>query len=67
MGVGGGVILARLARLFIAKWIEFPAVHTPLWSIALAFGFCAMLRIIFGIYPAARAAAATPARSATWR
>jgi len=60
MGIGGGILLARVARRVIARWIEFPAVHTPLWAVALAFGFCALLGIIFGIYPAAKASKLDP-------
>jgi len=60
MGIVGGMALARLAHMLIGRWIEFPAVHTPLWAVSLAFGFCALLGIIFGIYPAAKASKLDP-------
>jgi putative ABC transport system permease protein len=65
-GVGGtagiviGMGMAAALRAIIARWIEFPAVHTPIWAVALAFGFCALLGIIFGIYPAAKASKLDP-------
>jgi putative ABC transport system permease protein len=38
----------------------FPPAHVPLWSIALGFGFAALVGIFFGTYPAAKAAALDP-------
>ncbi|HEX8173463.1 MAG TPA: ABC transporter permease [Thermoanaerobaculia bacterium] len=60
IGIIGGFALANLARLVIGKWITFPPVHTPLWAVLGAFGFCALLGIIFGIYPAAKASKLDP-------
>ena len=60
VGVLGGFMLANAARLFIKKWLDLPPVHTPIWAIMVAFGFCAMLGIIFGIYPAAKASRLDP-------
>jgi putative ABC transport system permease protein len=60
VGIIGGTLLANLARLGLAKFVELPPVHTPLWAIALAFGFCALLGILFGIYPAAKASKLDP-------
>jgi len=60
IGIAGGFLLATVARLIIARWITFPAVHTPLWAIIGAFLFCALLGIIFGIYPAAKASKLDP-------
>ena len=60
IGIAGGFVLARIARLIISKWVEFPAAHTPLWAVVGAFTFCAFLGIIFGIYPAAKASKLDP-------
>jgi len=60
VGVAGGFLLAMLARLIISRWVTFPAVHTPLWAIFGAFTFCAILGVIFGIYPAAKASKLDP-------
>ncbi|HVT02507.1 MAG TPA: ABC transporter permease [Thermoanaerobaculia bacterium] len=60
VGVVTGVILAMSARAFIQRWIDFPAVHTPIWAVVLAVGFCAVLGVIFGIYPAAKASKLDP-------
>jgi putative ABC transport system permease protein len=38
----------------------FPPAFVPLWAIALAFGFAAMVGVFFGTYPAAKAAALDP-------
>ena len=60
IGIAGGYGTASAVRLFLKKWIEFPPVHTPLWAIVLAFTFCAVLGVIFGIYPAAKASKLDP-------
>jgi putative ABC transport system permease protein len=60
VGVMGGYLLANLARMLLARLVELPPVHTPLWAILLAFGFCAFLGVLFGIYPAAKASKLDP-------
>jgi putative ABC transport system permease protein len=60
IGIAGGYLGAALVRLILKRWIELPPVHTPMWAIVLAFGFCAILGIIFGIYPAAKASKLDP-------
>jgi len=60
IGIAGGYGAASAVRLILKKWIEFPPVHTPFWAIALAFSFCAVLGVIFGIYPAAKASKLDP-------
>jgi putative ABC transport system permease protein len=60
VGVIGGYILANIARLLLARLVQLPPVHTPFWAILLAFGFCAFLGTLFGIYPAAKASKLDP-------
>ena len=60
IGIVGGFALANIARLVISKWVTFPSVHTPLWAILGAFTFCAIIGVIFGIYPAAKASKLDP-------
>jgi putative ABC transport system permease protein len=60
IGVLGGILLANLTRLVIGRWTELPPVHTPVLAIGGAFMFCALIGIIFGIYPAAKASKLDP-------
>ena len=65
-GIAGGFVMANVARLIISRWVEFPAVHTPLWAILGAFSFCALLGVVFGIYPAAKASKLDPIEALRW-
>jgi len=60
IGIAGGFTLANIVRLGVKKWVDLPPVHTPFWAIALSFSFCALLGVIFGIYPAAKASKLDP-------
>jgi putative ABC transport system permease protein len=60
VGIVGGFLLANAARLVIGRWIELPPVHTPIWAVLIATGFCAFLGVLFGIYPAAKASKLDP-------
>jgi putative ABC transport system permease protein len=60
IGVAGGYLGATAVRFGLKRWLDLPPVHTPLWSIVLAFSFCALLGVIFGIYPAAKASKLDP-------
>ena len=60
VGVLGGYILANIARFLLQRLVDLPPVHTPLWAIVIAFTFCAVLGVIFGIYPAAKASKLDP-------
>jgi putative ABC transport system permease protein len=39
---------------------DLPPAHVPVWAIALAFGFCTLVGVGFGIYPASKAARLDP-------
>jgi putative ABC transport system permease protein len=62
--VGGGIGLAvgygigvLVARVLPGDW---PAAHVPLWAVALAIGFSAIVGTFFGIYPAGKASRLDP-------
>ncbi|MGQ9814233.1 MAG: ABC transporter permease [Candidatus Roseilinea sp.] len=57
IGIGLGWAMATLATLFSAG--QFQAIVTP-GAVALAVGFSAAVGILFGVYPAARAAQLNP-------
>ena len=63
IGIVGGFLLATGVREILARWIEFPRVFTPIWAIVLSFSFCALLGVIFGVYPAAKASKLDPIES----
>ncbi len=56
VSIGYG-IGALVAGILPGDW---PAAFVPLWAIALAFGFSALVGIFFGIYPAGKAAQLDP-------
>lgn len=57
--VGGaiGIALGVSAGKILSNWLP---VESSLWSIALAFGFSAMVGIFFGVYPAYKASRLHP-------
>ncbi|MEM8960686.1 MAG: ABC transporter permease [Acidobacteriota bacterium] len=56
LGVGWG-IGALVASLLPGDW---PPAYVPMWAVALSFGFCSAVGMIFGIYPASKAARLDP-------
>ncbi len=56
-GILLGIGLGNMAAHMIPN---FPPAHTPLWAIFLAFGFSTGIGILFGVYPAGKAAALNP-------
>lgn len=59
--IGGifGIILGILISLLIGGITPLP-IAIPVWAVFLAFGFCTMVGLFFGIYPAAKAARLDP-------
>jgi putative ABC transport system permease protein len=53
LGIFLGIAVAHLIAALIPG---FPAPAVPLWSVALAFGFATAVGLVFGLYPALRAA-----------
>jgi putative ABC transport system permease protein len=54
LGYGAGMLASSLIPG------DFPPAHVPLWAVATAFGFCALVGVVFGIYPAGKAASLDP-------
>jgi putative ABC transport system permease protein len=60
VGLVIGYGIGALAAMLIPN---FPAAHTPWWSVALALGFSGVVGVVFGILPAAKAANLDPISS----
>lgn len=62
--VGGliGVLVGWGLGVFVANVLpgDWPPAHVPFWAVALALGFCSLVGIGFGIYPASKAARLDP-------
>ncbi len=54
LGYGAG---AAVSAALPGDW---PPAHVPLWAVVLAFGFCTVVGVAFGIYPASKAARLDP-------
>jgi len=57
LGVLGGWGLGIIGAKAIPG---FPAAHVPAWAVGLGFGFAALVGVVFGTYPAAKASALDP-------
>ncbi len=56
-----GVVLGWGLGIVGAKAIPgFPPAHVPVWAVFLGFGFAALVGVLFGTYPAAKASALNP-------
>ena len=61
IGLGLGYGFGTLAVQLIPG--DLPPAHVPLWAVVVAFGFSALVGVLSGIYPAAKAAALDPIES----
>ena len=64
IGVALGWGLGSLTAYLIP--FDFPPAVVPLWAVALAFGFCTLVGVVFGIYPAGKAASLDPIEALRW-
>jgi putative ABC transport system permease protein len=60
LGVALGIGAGHAAAALIPK---FPAAHVPVWAIVAGFSVSALVGLIFGVFPAARAARLDPIES----
>ncbi|HPC81813.1 MAG TPA: ABC transporter permease [Thermoanaerobaculaceae bacterium] len=61
--LGGTIGIALgwgLGALGAAAIPGFPAAHVPVWAVFLAFGFASVVGVLFGVYPAGKAARLDP-------
>ncbi len=64
LGGGLGIALGVGLGFAVAAMIpNFPAAHVPIWAVAAGFSVSAFVGIIFGVYPAMRAARLDPIES----
>jgi putative ABC transport system permease protein len=57
-----GILLGYGVGAMAVKMIpgDLPPAHVPVWAVVLAFGFCTLVGVGFGIYPASKAARLDP-------
>jgi len=61
VGIMLGFIVGQLGNHLLRKfWEDLPNIYVPLWAIILSFGFAAGVGILFGTYPAMKAAKQDP-------
>jgi len=60
LSLGGGVIGVAIGALGAWGLNQFVQTSVSMWSVALAFGVSAIIGIVFGVAPAARASKLNP-------
>jgi putative ABC transport system permease protein len=65
--IGGlaGLIVGEIASLLMNKYSPLPA-YVPLWAIAMGVGISALVGIVFGLWPAWKAARLDPIEALRW-
>ncbi len=65
--IGGlaGTIVGEIASLLMNKYSPLPA-YVPLWAIAMGVGISALVGIVFGLWPAWKAARLNPIEALRW-
>jgi putative ABC transport system permease protein len=65
--IGGlaGLIAGEIASLLMNKYSPLPA-YVPLWAIAMGVGISALVGIVFGLWPAWKAARLDPIEALRW-
>jgi putative ABC transport system permease protein len=53
LGIGFGALIASLIP-------QFPPAHVPMWAVVAGFSVSAFVGVVFGVYPAMRAAKLDP-------
>ena len=61
----GGLVVGEIASLLMNKYSPLPA-YVPLWAIALGVGISAAVGIVFGLWPAWKAARLNPIDALRW-
>jgi putative ABC transport system permease protein len=60
IGVGGGVFLTWLTSLGLGKMFGAWPMHVEVWAVTLGLTLSAMTGVVFGLFPAWRAARLDP-------
>jgi putative ABC transport system permease protein len=60
LGIALGYVGGLFAREVISIFVDFPAIHVPLWAVALSLGFSGAVGLVSGLYPAWKAARLDP-------
>ncbi len=61
IGVGSGVAVTKMASLGLSLWLGEWQFHLILWSVVAGIGAAGFTGVVFGLYPAWRAARLDPA------
>jgi putative ABC transport system permease protein len=66
-GIGGlaGLIIGEIASLLMNRYSPLPA-YVPLWAIAVGIGISAAVGLVFGLWPAWKAARLDPIEALRW-